>query len=174
MKSLFILGAIALLNACAMQSPMVASPTADGQYWVLKAPLIYQHPETKQQVIIPRGFVTDLASIPRAFWIALPPCDQYTPATVLHDYLYWVQDPDCDRECADKVLLLAMEEADVDWVTRKSIYAGVRLGGKSAWKENADRKKSGEVRIIPEEFMNFSPSDTWAEISLNLRQGYSD
>jgi len=168
MKYLFIFSVLSFLNGCAMQAPMVVSPTADGKYWVLKEPLIYQHPETEQQVVIPKGFVTDLASVPRAFWIALPPCEKYTPATVLHDYLYWVQDSSCDRECADKTLLLAMKEAGVGWTTRNSIYTGVRLGGESAWNKNAERKKAGEVRIIPEQFLNFSSNESWADIRLKI------
>lgn len=166
MKYLII---ISFLTGCVMQEPLVISPTADGKYWILKEPLIYQHPETEQQVVIPKGFVTDLASVPRAFWVALPPCEKYTPATVLHDYLYWVQDSSCDRECADKTLLLAMKEAGVGWATRHSIYTGARLGGKSAWAKNRKRKKEGEIRLIPENYLNFSSSETWADIRLRIK-----
>lgn len=35
--------------------------------------------------IVPRGYQTDLASIPRILWIAAPPVDVYDPAAVVHD-----------------------------------------------------------------------------------------
>jgi hypothetical protein len=38
---------------------------------------------------VPVGFVTDFASIPRAFWSILPPIDNYAKAAVIHDWLYW-------------------------------------------------------------------------------------
>ena len=157
------------LTGCAVKAPMVASPTADGKYWVLKEPLVYQHPETKEEVTIPRGFVTDLASIPRGFWIAFPPCDKYTTATVLHDYLYWVQSDKCNQECADDILLLAMKEAKVDITTSEAIHLGVRIGGESAWEDNAKLKAAGEKRIVPEELMDFTAQDTWEEIKSKMR-----
>ncbi len=38
-------------------------------------------------VDVPRGFVTDGASVPRLFWIFFPPVCRYFPAAVVHDYL---------------------------------------------------------------------------------------
>ena len=40
-----------------------------------------------EEFVIPRAFVTDLASVPRAFWWWFPPDGSYTQAAVLHDYL---------------------------------------------------------------------------------------
>lgn len=36
---------------------------------------------------VPRGFITDAASIPRVFWPLLPPLGPYTDGAVLHDWL---------------------------------------------------------------------------------------
>lgn len=143
---------------------MVASPTGDGKYWVLQEPLLYEHPKTGETVEIPRGFVTDLASVPRLFWTAFPPCGKYTSAAVLHDYLYWINSPKCDRKCADDILLLAMKEAGVDAFTSTSIYSAVRVGGQSSWDKNKESRESGDVRIIPEELMNFGAYDSWEQI----------
>jgi Protein of unknown function (DUF1353) len=71
---------VALVSGCALQSPMVVSTTADGKYGVLTEPMKYEQPQTKQEFTVPRGFVTDLASDPRPFWSAFPPCGKYTPA----------------------------------------------------------------------------------------------
>src|SRR3990167_4905100 len=38
-------------------------------------------------VIVPKGFITDFASVPRPFWFLFPPDGKYTQAAVLHDYI---------------------------------------------------------------------------------------
>lgn len=164
MKKLYIYLALLLLSGCAMRGPMVASPTGDGKYWVLQEPLLYEHPDTGEQFEIPRGFVTDLTSVPRLFWTAFPPCGKYTSAAVLHDYLYWINSPKCDRKCADDILLLAMKEAGVDIFTRTSIYSAVRVGGQDSWDENKKLRESGVLRVIPEEHMGFRAYESWEQI----------
>ena len=158
------------LSGCAFEAPLTVSATADGKYWVLQEPLKYKHPETKQEVSIPRGFVTDFASVPRLFWAALPPCGAYTTAAVLHDYLYWEQFQECDRECADKALLIAMEEAGVSFITREAIYNSVRIGGSIAWRSNKNAKSEGQIRIVPESYMDYSPSDKWIDIERRIAE----
>ena len=37
---------------------------------------------------VPAGFETDFASVPRLFWRVVPPWGRYSPAAVVHDYLY--------------------------------------------------------------------------------------
>ncbi len=157
------------ISGCLMKTPMVASPTGDGKYWIIKEPLVYEHPVTKQTYTVPRGFVTDLASVPRLFWSAFPPCDRYTPPAVVHDYLYWAQLPGCDRKCADDILFITMKEARVNKATRDTIYAAVRVGGKRSWDGNARLKDSGIIRMVPEEHMNFGPYDTWKQIENRIK-----
>jgi len=169
MRTFIVILFFITLSGCAFKTPMVASPTVDGKYWVLQEPLVYIHPKTNQRFVVPRGFVTDLASVPRLFWTAFPPCGKYTTAAVLHDYLYWVQSYDCDRECADEILLIAMEEANVKLVSRNAIYTAVRFGGDSAWSENARLKESGVIRIIPEQHMGFGAYDSWNQIQERIR-----
>ncbi len=169
MKILFTILMILTVAGCAMKSPMVATPTGDGKYWVLLAPLVYEHLETGDIYKIPRGFVTDLASVPRLFWTAFPPCGKYTSAAVVHDYLYWNQANGCDRECADDILLIAMEESGVGYITRKAIYRAVRTGGRFAWNSNKEQKASGAIRVIPEEFMNFEVYESWEQIQNRIK-----
>jgi uncharacterized protein DUF1353 len=99
-----------------------------------------------QPVVVPVGFVTDLASIPRAFWSALRPEGRYAYAAVVHDYLYWTQTR--DREEADRILKIAMEDSKVKWAIMEPVYEAVRLLGERAWKNNARLKKAGEHRIL--------------------------
>lgn len=99
-----------------------------------------------QTVTVPKGFVTDFASIPRVFWSVLPPDGKYAYAAVIHDYLYWTQER--TREEADQILKMAMQDFKVGEVTINSIYTAVRVGGGFAWSGNAEKKARGEKRIL--------------------------
>jgi hypothetical protein len=88
-------------------------------------------------VIVPRGFVTDFASVPRLFWRILPPWGTYSPAAVVHDYLYATGR--FPRKKADQAFLCLMKALGVPRWKRTVMYWGVRLGGSIAW--NAWRKR---------------------------------
>lgn len=111
------------------------------------------------RVDVPKGFVTDLASVPRVFWSLLRPDGEYTYAAIIHDYLYWTQT--ISREKADLLFRYAMEDFKISAATALTIYNAIRLGGGSAWHSNADKKLKGEKRVLkrfPED-----PRVTWAE-----------
>ncbi|WP_008544410.1 DUF1353 domain-containing protein [Bradyrhizobium sp. CCGE-LA001] len=111
------------------------------------------------RVDVPQGFVTDLASVPNYLWAVLQKTGRYGNAAIYHDYLYWEQQ--CSREVADRVFDRAMVEMDVDSITRNLIWAGVRVFGSSAWKENAAEKARGGKRVV-KRFPN-GPTMTWDE-----------
>jgi Protein of unknown function (DUF1353) len=139
-------------------APMV--PFADWDYYYTKGVVDWEPSAGSLQAVkIPIGFVTDLASIPRVFWSLLSPHARYTYPAVVHDYLYWEQP--CDRDIADQVLKLAMQEMDVAKVTVLAIYEAVHVGGARAWSSNAKAKANGESR-----FLKRFPPDvkiTWKE-----------
>lgn len=83
--------------------------------------------------IIPKGFVTDLASVPRIFWSIFPPYGLYLRAAVVHDYLYANQIG--DRKWADDVFYALMEAYEVEGWRRNLMYAAVRVGGFAAWND---------------------------------------
>ncbi len=80
-------------------------------------------------ISIPKGFVTDLASIPRALWPVLAP--QYSgfvyPA-ILHDFLYRCPD-EITRKYADDVLYSALLSEGVSRYTATKFWLGVRAFG---------------------------------------------
>ena len=78
-------------------------------------------------ITIPEGFITDFASIPRVFWIFLPPDGIYTGAAVLHDYLYNTKR--FKRNICDKLFLEAMKALDVKKYIRNIMYCAVRAFG---------------------------------------------
>ena len=119
----------------------------DRIYWVDKE--IRWSPGPGQEgpsVVVPAGFVTDLASIPRVFWSLLPTDGVYTFPAIVHDYLYWTQTQ--TRETADDVFLYGMNDMGVSKVVAQAIYLAVRAGGKSAWLNNTKLKQSGERRLL--------------------------
>jgi hypothetical protein len=88
-------------------------------------------------VLIPAGFETDFASVPRFFWRIVPPWGKYSPAAVVHDFLYATGV--VSRRRADKIFLRAMCQLDVAWWRRQLMYRAVRAFGWIPW--NNHRRK---------------------------------
>ena len=81
----------------------------------------------KEQITVTKGFVTDLASIPRLLWRILPPFGQYTEASVTHDFLY--KKGLYSRKTCDKIFRELMKRYAVkDWKI-KVMYRAVRWFG---------------------------------------------
>lgn len=147
--------------------PPVLKPFADNRDWVLMENLRYQIGETSTVIVVPRGFVTDFASIPPAFWsFGLSPHGRYSKAAIVHDYLYWTQG--CSREQSDNLLMIAMKESRVDTGQRVAVYDGVRVGGGQPWLNNADERKRGLVRVVPEASLDFGPEVLWRDYRTTL------
>ena len=88
-------------------------------------------------VTIPLGFQTDLASIPRIFWNILPPqqADFVGPA-ILHDWMYATGYQ--TRAYDDDVLYWSLRQQGAMWITANIIWLGVRFGGASHFSEKKD------------------------------------
>lgn len=93
-------------------------------------------------VTAPKGFQTDFASIPRAFWAIIPPMGLHSGAAIIHDYLYVHHsyvDPrtgtvhDVTRKEADVLFLMLMLYSGVSTLRAWTMYRAVRLFGKKAW-----------------------------------------
>jgi hypothetical protein len=90
---------------------------------------------------VPAGFVTDGASVPRIFWSILYPFGSYFPAALIHDYLYSKASDHLTavkkiyRKEADLIFLQAMKDVGVGWLTRRTIYRAVRIGGWKGYKK---------------------------------------
>jgi hypothetical protein len=118
-------------------------------------PPLYQ----RQGIVVPKGFVTDFASIPRAFWSLLPPIGRYGYPALFHDYVYW--DQTLKRVEADAVFRDTMVELTVPAWKRSILFYAVRIFGFAAWRHNAKLKARGEKRVL-----KMFPSDlrvSWLE-----------
>ena len=132
--------------------------------WILERALSYQNEEMEEsalqsvgvkcpasKITCKKGFVTDLASVPRAIWWLISPWD-IARAAIIHDLLYkrireyraeeGVLDihPDAEtvignytaaKKAADNVFLMAMEDANPsvpNWKIKAAYYAVVCFG----------------------------------------------
>lgn len=161
---LFLLAAAA--HAQAPPGTTLEREFADGDAWTVEAPMEWRIGETDTVLVVPKGFVHDKASVPRALWSFFPKSGPYTRAAVIHDYLYWTQP--CSREQADNLLVIAMKESGVSWFRRKVVYRGVRLGGGSAWSKNAEDRTRGLPRFNP--YGGVPGNVTWPQLRERLRR----
>ena len=93
--------------------------------WKLHATLIYEG--NKQNFIIPKGFVTDFASIPKCFWWLISPLERHMKAAIVHDYLY--QNSITSRKDADRIFRRMMKELRVGLIKRNLMFGMVRIFG---------------------------------------------
>ena len=144
----------------------VMSPFHGSDYYYLRKPIFWKPEGAEagqfQEIDVPTGFVTDLASVPQMFWSLLPRDGAYLHAAIVHDYSYWTQSQ--PRDTADAVLKIGMQELQVASWKIAAIYSGVRapfVGGARSWATNAALKAAGEKRIL-KRFPN-DPRTTWAD-----------
>jgi hypothetical protein len=103
--------------------------------WTLTAHLIWE--EEKLAIVVPSGFETDLASVPKVVQaVPFVGCffdinGRSRRAAVLHDYLYSVQI--VTRKEADALFFRALAAEGV-MVGLFGHWLGVRLGGWFAWR----------------------------------------
>ncbi|ENJ3383787.1 DUF1353 domain-containing protein [Salmonella enterica] len=101
-----------------------------GHYdWRVHEPFAFYLSDDNSDVIeVPVGFVTDLATVPRIFWILLPPDGKYAKAAIIHDYLY--DNALRTKYEADRIFLDGMDVLGVPKWKRTVMYWAVRLFGR--------------------------------------------
>lgn len=118
-------------------------PLAGATHWELTADflaLLEGDPATPpgapdwRILIVPAGFETDLASVPRLPGAYLLFAGRARRSAILHDWLYDQRHP---RAWADAVFRAAMAAENVAPLTRWAMWAGVRLGGAGIYAERA-------------------------------------
>lgn len=107
-----------------------ATDQDDGK-WRLTQPLIYDSDVAGRVFVVPAGFITDLASVPRVPIAYMLAGGTSNEASVIHDYLY--SSHIVDRETADAVLKEASAVTGVPAWRRGIMWAAVRAFGASHW-----------------------------------------
>jgi hypothetical protein len=178
-KQLFYVLILVAVLSCvdsrlAPPSPTVR-PFGNNAEWIVVEDMRYTLGTTSVKIVVPKGFVTDFASIPQVLWsFGLTPHGQYSRAAVVHDYLYWSQG--CNRDQADRLLVIAMKESNVGWFDEWAVYSGVSGFGSSAWNANAKERSDGLPRVIPDKYLcPADPNMSWREYRDFLyREGVRD
>ena len=144
-----------------IQAPTL-KPFADSKDFMLVRDMVYILGRTDISITVPKGFVTDFASVPKGLWsFGLSPHGKFSKAAIIHDYLYWTQG--CTREQSDMIMLIAMKESQVEAVDQFALYEGLDLAGNPAWVENMQDREAGIPRVVPVEYWDFPPDATWAK-----------
>ncbi len=113
--------------------------------YILKDLAVYESELFHVSIIVPTGFVTDLASIPRIVWslIGWTPDGLHRNAAIVHDFLYqrrgrlpveYISPPrSFSRKECDEIFKEAMLSLGVGKIKANIIYGAVRTFGWMAW-----------------------------------------
>ena len=113
--------------------------------WVLEVP--YERQTSIGQVIVPKGFETDLASVPRQIWLRLPRWGPWSGAAIVHDWLYRTQLDGVTRLQADNIFRDLMREDKVRVRDIKVIYFAVREFGDGPWRRARRQKQFQQPEV---------------------------
>ncbi len=104
----------------------------------LDEPFDYYTKDGKHTIVVPAGFVSDGASIPKTFWtiIGSPWSGKHGKAAVIHDFLYDRQP--FTRKKSDGIFIEAMKVLKVNWVKRRLMWFAVRVGGWRPWNKHKE------------------------------------
>jgi len=105
----------------------------DGRTWKLVKSFSYHVGSRNSRTVIkvPKGFVTDFASVPQFLWWWMPYWGKYGKGAIVHDYLY--QHHIYSRAMADAIFKEAMVAGKTPKWKARLMYFGVRIGGWLAW-----------------------------------------
>lgn len=127
-------------------TPLRVEQLSDDE-WLLFRPLVYSSDRLKRIITVPRGFVTDFASVPRLpfiFWLA---GGKATKAAVVHDFLY--RKSGVTRADADHVFAEAMAVTGQAAWRRGLMWAGLRIGGWAAYKRAENERETDTEPLDP-------------------------
>lgn len=89
-------------------------------------------------IVVPAGFVTDFASVPRIPIIYELFGDRAHHESVIHDYLYQTHQG-LDRQTCDRIFREAMQVRGKSKFVWEGMYLGVRLGGWNSYRTGPSR-----------------------------------
>jgi hypothetical protein len=84
-----------------------------------------------RQLLVPKGTISNGASVPRLLWGICSPYGTYTYPAVIHDYLY--ENNLYTREFADRQFLIDMGRCNTNKFTKWLFYYIVRIFGSLNW-----------------------------------------
>lgn len=116
---------------------------------ILDQPCLMQHPKNPKQWIllenfreVPKGFVFDFSSIPRALWWLISPTELGDVGPLSHDHSYRTKNK--TRKAADEQFLADMKADGIAKWKRNAAYSAVRAFGWMSW---------GKSKVVIEELV---------------------
>lgn len=111
---------------------------ANWRVWRLEQNFTYEVGDkgSGRAITVPKGFVTDGASVPQFLWTLFPAWGSYSRAAVVHDllcHLLHKGTPHAEaptRKHADDIFMEAMKVCGTGFFTRNILYWGVRFGAR--------------------------------------------
>ena len=116
----------------------------DANTWSLVDALVYQG--RSDRFVVPAGFRTDFATVPRVVTWLVPRFGAYTLAAILHDWLVTagIRTGVVSAREADGLFRRVMRESGVPVLRRWMMWAGVRWGALTD-----ERRRSGWLNSAP-------------------------
>lgn len=140
----------------------------DHKHWSIQQPLIYKGRHDRW--VVPRGFITDYATVPRfATWL-VPITGVYTRAVILHDWFckYAIQAGLISARDADGVFRRILREEGTPELLRWLVWTGVRWG--ALFSSNSVRRQGWHRDAFPVIMLSllFAPFVLPAMLSVGL------
>lgn len=89
---------------------------------------------SKWEIIVPAGFITDFMSVPWPFCKLFPPDGKYSKAATLHDYMYRSSKFEVSQFVADAILYEALIVSGANKIGSFIVWCGVRIFGRIFFK----------------------------------------
>ncbi len=80
-----------------------------------------------KHIIVPSGFITDFASIPRWLWSIIAPHGKYSDSTAVHDFLY--STAVFERKLCDQIFYDLSIAGTLSKTESALMYSGIRMFG---------------------------------------------
>lgn len=85
-------------------------------------------------ICVPKGYITDMSSIPRFFWWLFPPSTSGARrASVVHDVIYSHWFRYYSKDFADRLFVAIMKKRDASSFMINIFYTAVKFGGSGGW-----------------------------------------
>jgi hypothetical protein len=112
-------------------------------------------------VLVPPGFISDGASIPRIAWrVVGHPFADYLESAILHDWLYSTEF--FPREGCDSVFLQAMEAQEIAAWRRMAMWRAVRDWGWLTWRRHEPEQLLANLSLLSDYEAGINNPEQWA------------
>lgn len=93
--------------------------------WQAQAQWMVLKPFTVLDIAVPKGFISDGATVPLYLRWLFPPTDRYFAEAIMHDYL--LKQKSVGRKIADEIFNEALKHCDISAKRRWVMYQAVKL-----------------------------------------------